>query len=136
MALTTEITAKLYSPIGLVGQNPLGFTDFTKAELQGNGNIQTIVRTFSFAADPVLNLIINPTLGKNALITQTDLDVTTYLDTVFTDIAKTYLAKIYILSVSRKSNAISGVLPLDINSIYVDRNDVFYVDVRINISVT
>jgi hypothetical protein len=134
MALTTEITAKLYEPIGLIGQNPIGFIDFTKAELQGNGNIQTVNRTFSFPADPVINGITNPTLGKLAIVNQTDVEVTDYLDTIFTDPTKTYLAKTYILCVSRKSKAITGAL--DVNSSYVDRNDYFYVDVRINISVT
>ena len=136
MALTTEITGRLYYQIGLVGENPLGFPDFTKAELQGNGNIQTITRTFAIDAKSIMSLITNPTIGKDALVQQTNIEVTAFLDTVFTDPAKTYLAKIYILSVSRKSKAISGVLPLDINSIYVDRDDYFYVDVRMNISVT
>lgn len=133
MALNTEISAKYFSPISTVGQSS-GFQDFTQAELSSDGNIQTITRTFDFDVT-VLSGITNPVLGMEYVVNATEIVVTDYLNTVFTDPSKTYNAKIYILNVKRLSTPISGVSTLNNRSPYVDRFDVFYVDVRINVEV-
>ena len=134
MALTTQITAKFFPPIGLIGQTP-GFIDFTPTELASDGHIQTISRTFSFDAKTLLSTETNPNTGKEDVVDMTDTDVTAYLNTVFTDAGATYAAKIYILNVRRLSDAIVGVASIDTASPYVDRDDVFYVDVKMNVSV-
>lgn len=134
MALQTSITAKLVPSIGLVGQTP-GFVDFTPAQLASDGYISTLTRQFSTDAKTLLTGITDPTPGKEALLTQIESDVTDYLDTVFTDVAKTYVAKIYLVNVRRVSDPIVGVSVADAKSPYVDRDDIFYVDVRINVSV-
>jgi nitrogen regulatory protein PII len=134
MALTSQITARYFTPIGMLGQTS-GFIDFTAAELAGNGNIQTITRTFEFEA---INLsgVTNPNVGMELVVDITQILAEDYLDTVFTDATKTYDAKIYITNVKRLSTPISGVTAFNSRSPYVDRYDNFYVDVRMNISVS
>jgi hypothetical protein len=134
MALVATITAKTYGPIGLVGQSP-GFVDFTPAELASDGHIQTITRTFSFDSKTELAAITDVATGMIAIVDKTETDVTTYLATVFTDVAKAYDAKIYILNVRRVSDAIAGVASIDTGSPYVERDDFFYIDVKMNVSV-
>lgn len=134
MALTTQITARLVPSIGLVGQTS-GFVDFTKLQLESNGFISTLTRQFKIDAAATLGSITDPLLGMAALLTQLETDVDAYLQTVFTDSAVTYLAKIYVTNVIRKSDPITGVITKDALSVYVDREDMFYTDVRINVSV-
>lgn len=134
MALTTKITAKLFGGIGLVGQS-VGFVDFTPTQLASDGFIQTLNKTFEIDAKTLLVGIVSPTLGKEALMTQIEADVVLYLDTVFTDATKTYEGLIYVTNVVRKSDPIVGVSSADSLSVYVDRDDVFYVSVRMNVSV-
>lgn len=133
MALTSQITARYFTPIAAVGQSS-GFLDFTAAELAGNGNIQTITRTFDFDAAN-LSGVTNPIVGMEAVVDITQILAENYLDTVFTDVSKTYNVKIYITNVKRLSIPISGVTALNSRSPYVDRYDNFYVDVRMNIEV-
>ena len=135
MALTSKITAKNFNQIGLVGQTT-GFVDFTKTQIDANGGIQTMARVFKFSTKSVLTGIANPTLGKEALMTQTQTDVDLYLNSVFTDVAKTYDANIYVLNVKRLSESIIGVLPNDTTSVYVERDDFFSITVRIEVLVS
>jgi hypothetical protein len=134
MALTSTITARLTPSIGLVGQS-VGFVDFTPTELASNGYISTLSRTYEIDCKTILAAIVSPTLGKEALMTEISTVVDAYLATVFTDAAVTYAAKIYVLNVTRTSEAIAGVSAADIYSTYVDRDDQFNVSVRINVSV-
>ena len=135
MAISTKITAKHFTQIGLVGQT-VGFVDFTQAQIDANGGIQSMSRTFSFTSKSVLTGISNSTLGKEALVTQTQLDVDTYLATVFTDVAKTYDVNIYLINVKRLSTGIVGVSASDTNSVYVERDDIFHSTVRIDVLVS
>ncbi len=134
MALTSTITAKLYPPIGLVGQS-VGFVDFTANQLASDGYISTLTRKYEFEANNILAAIVDPTLGKEAIVGEIQAQVEAYLGTVFTDVASTYVAKIYILNARRVSMPIVGVADADANSPFVERVDTFYVDVRINVSV-
>lgn len=134
MALVATITAKLFPTIGAIGESA-GFTDFTPAQLASNGHIQTISRSFSLDAKTILVGQTSVTTGKADLMTAIDTAVTLYLATIFTDPAKAYDAKIYVLNVKRISDAIAGVADIDLPSVYVDRDDTFYVDVKMNIGV-
>src|SRR5574343_1993309 len=132
--IITQITAKLFPQIGLVGQTP-GFVDFTPTQLANDGYISTLTRNFTFDANTILAAIVDPTPGKEALMTEIDTEVATYLATVFTDPLYDYTCKIYVTNVRRQSDAISGVAAADSGSPYVEREDIFYVDVRINVFV-
>jgi len=134
MALTSTITARLTPSIGLVGQS-VGFTDFTPAQLASDGFISTLSRSYEIDCDSILAAVVSPTVGKEALMTEISTVVDAYLATVFTDIAVTYEAKIYVLNVARVSEVIAGVAAADTYSAYVDRDDQFNVNVRINVSV-
>ena len=135
MAILSKITAKNFTQIGLVGQS-VGFVDFTKAQIDANGGLQTMSRTFTFTSKGILTGITNSTLGKEALMTQTQLDVDTYLATVFTDVAKTYTINIYLINVKRLSTGIVGVSASDTNSVYVERDDFFHSTVRMDVLVS
>lgn len=134
MALSSTITAKLNPAIGLVGQSP-GFVDFTAIQLASDGYISTLSRAYEVDAKTILVGITDPTPGKEALVTEIKTVTDAYLATIFTDAAKTYEAKIYVLNTSRISDAIGGVAAADAHSAFVDRDDIFNVLVRINVSV-
>ena len=134
MALVSSITAKLFPTIGLVGQTP-GFVDFSNAQLASDGYVGTMSRQYDIDAKTILVGIVDPTPGKEALITEIQSVVDAYLATIFTDATKTYTAKIYVLNAARQSEAIVGVATVDSNSTFVDRDDIFNVNVRINVSV-
>ncbi len=134
MALTTSITARLFPQIGLVGQTP-GFTDFSAAQLASDGYISTLNRSYDFDAKTELLAIVDPSLGKEAVVDKIETDVALYLATIFTDPLYDYVAKIYVTNVRRVSDAIVGVAAADSSSAYVDRDDIFYCEVRINVSV-
>jgi len=134
MANTITISAKYFPTIGLIGQS-VGFVDFTPAQLASDGYISTLSRSFDFDVKTIMVGITNVTTGKEAVMTQITTDVTAYLDTIFTDVGATYVSKIYVLNVRRLSDAIVGVATDDLSSAYVDRDDIYYADVRINVSV-
>ena len=135
MALQSKISAKYFNQIGLVGQST-GFIDFTKTQIEDNGGLQTMARVFKYSTKSILTGILNPTIGKEALMSQTQNEVDVYLNSVFTDVSKTYDANIYVLNVKRLSESVANVLATDINSLYVERDDFFTITVRIEILVS
>lgn len=135
MAFSTQITGRLFPPIGLIGQT-VGFQPFTPQEIASDGHIQTIVKTFSFEVLPLISGETNPNQGIVTFFDEIIDKVESYLDTIFTDVSKTYSVLINVLDVKRQPSPISGVRPEHRGSMFVDKRETYITKVNIQIAVT
>lgn len=162
MAITSKISAKRFPLIGSIGESA-SFTDYTTAELNDVDLVaphyfQSISKEFVISADFLRNNTTanfphtNAATGKDAFMVEAKAAVDAYLAVLFPSVSETYEANIYILGVKRVSEAgytAPATMPAgdfdtsvvvddvvaDQRSIFVAREDNFYVSVRIDIKL-
>ena len=162
MAITSKISGKRFPQIGSIGESA-SFTDYTAAELADADLIaphfiQSISKEFkipaSFLTDNTIGSFphTNAATGKATFMVELKADVDAYLDVLFPSLTENYEANIYVLGVKRTSDAgytVPTAMPAgnydtavvvdavvqDQKSIFVAREDNFYVSVRIDVKL-
>ncbi|MAO22070.1 MAG: hypothetical protein CMJ25_15085 [Phycisphaerae bacterium] len=133
MALTSQITARNFAPIGQIGETP-GFSDFTPTQIAQNGYAQVVQRKTEFLSDTLFSGIITESTGKVAVVDATKTAVDAYIATVFDIVGSTVDVKIFLNNVVFSDKADAAVI--DTASKYVERDPIttVYWTIKVQIS--
>ena len=136
MALVLAISAKEFPEIGTVGETP-NFADFTDAEKALAEYAKLGIKEIEVDATAVLAGQVNENDGKTEVLSDVEIQTTTYLNGIFTDSAKTYTAKVYVLATERKCSPPPAISPSNYTTgNYVPQSDIMTVQTRIEVLVS